>query len=889
MGKKTKDFTVISRLIFTLFFVGIMGIAFAQQTDTRVNAAYYGKTMKQILIDFSKQSNLILDVDFEDLPGGIQKGRNYRDVEAHAFLDSVLEDYDLKYKIVEDRVIIRPKNVAITYTAPVYERKQDYTLNGQIVEAATGETMPFAQIMVEGTSNGAVTNVDGHFTLFHVPSDTCFVIVSYIGYKKQYFRLTPKLVSTDLRIELIPDNKELDLVEIIGEKEEKLLEVNSIKGMISMSPKQIVALPSIGDKDIFRSFQLLPGISGSNESSSGLYVRGGTPDQNLVLYDGFTVYHVDHLFGMFSAFNPDGIKNVQMSKGGFESKFGGRLSSVMEITGKDGNETQFNAGTSISLLSFSGFAEIPLAGKGALFISGRKSFESALYDKIFDQFNTSQSEAELVQSFGNRMMQSVSPTSYFYDINAKATYKPTMKDELSWSFYNGQDDLDNSRDQGFARAGIEVQGTNNDYTSWGNWGSSLKWSRKWSNSFYSNLLGSFSNYYSIRDQTSTMTRDDEEVTRGSYENNQLNDYSLKLDNEYKTGSDNEIDFGLQASYITIDYDYHINDTLTIQNTYNAQSTIAAYLQDDWMIWDKVSLKPGIRTTYYTGTNKMYYEPRFSSRLHITKQLSLTASWGIYYQFANRIVREDLESGSRDFWMLADDETIPVGSSQHFIAGLTWENRTMLAEANAFYKPISGLTEYTLRFVPSFHDVDYDEYFYMGTGLSQGVEFLLQKKVGDYLGWIGYTWSNVDYQFDIYGENSFPASHDVSHEFKIVNSYNWKNWTFSGTWIYATGKPYTPPLGAYQIENPDGTTSDYIIVGDKNSYRLPAYHRLDLAATLNFILGEKMNGNLGFSLFNAYNRSNVWYKEFEVIDGELLETNVNLLGITPNISFTIKLK
>lgn len=889
MGKKTKDFRIIVRLVFTLFFVGTIGIAFPQQANTRITAAYYGKTMKQILIDFSKKTHYILDVDFEDLPGGIQKGRSFRDTETAAFLESILEGSDLKYKIVEDRLIIRPKNVEITYTAPVYKRKKDYTLNGQIVEITTGETMPFAQIIVDGTSNGAVTNVDGHFTLFHVLSDTCFLIVSYIGYKKQYFRLTPKLVSTDLRIELIPDVNELDLVEIVGDKEEKMLEVNSIKGMISMSPKQIVALPSIGDKDIFRSFQLLPGISGSNESSSGLYVRGGTPDQNLVLYDGFTVYHVDHLFGMFSAFNPDGIKNVQMSKGGFESKFGGRLSSVMEITGKDGNETQFNAGASVSLLSFSGFAEIPLAGKGALFISGRKSFESALYDKIFDQFNTNEAEAELVQSVGNRMMQSVSPTSYFYDLNAKATYKPTLKDEFSWSLYNGQDDLDNSRDQGFARAGFEMQGTNNDYTSWGNWGSNLKWSRKWNNNFYSNLLGLFSNYYSVRDKTSTMTRDDVEVTRGSYENNQLNDYSLKLDNEYKTGADNQIDFGLQASNITIDYDYHINDTLSIQDTYTAESTLAAYVQDDWMIWDKISLKPGIRTTYYTGTNKMYYEPRFSTRLHVTKKLSFSASWGIYYQFANRIVREDLESGSRDFWLLADDETIPVASSQHFIAGLTWENRTMLVETNAFYKPLSGLTEYTLRFVPSFHEVDYDEYFYTGTGLAKGVEFLLQKKVGDYAGWIGYTWSDVDYQFDIYGENSFPASHDVSHEFKIVNSYKWKNWIFSGTWIYATGKPYTPPLGAYQLENPDGTTSDYIVVGDKNRYRLPAYHRLDIAATLNFMLGEKMNGNLGFSLFNAYNRSNVWYKEFEVIDGELLETNVNLLGITPNVSFTIKLK
>jgi len=578
-----------------------------------------------------------------------------------------------------------------------------------------------------------------------------------------------------------------------------------------------------------------------------------------------------------------------MSKGGFEAKFGGRTSSVMEITGKDGNEYQFNAGATVSLLSYSGYAEVPIAGKGAFFISARKSFESALYDKIFDQFNSSD-ETELMHSMGNRMMQSVTPSSYFYDINAKATYKPSVKDELSWSFYNGQDDLDNSRDQDFARAGVEMTGENNDFTSWGNWGSSLKWSRRWNETFFSNLLGSFSNYYSVRDKRMTRIHDDEEIVRGSYENNQLNDYSLKLENEWKTGANNQVDFGLQASYITVDYLFNINDSLSIQDTYDAETTLSAYVSDDWMIWDKVSVKPGLRTTWYSGTNKMYLEPRLSMRYYFTKKLSLNASWGIYNQFATRILREDLESGSRDFWMLADDVTIPVSTSTHYIAGLTWENNDFLAEANAFYKPVSGLTEYTLRFVPTFGgDMDFDEYFYNGDGVAKGAEFLFQKKLHDFTGWIGYTYTDVDYQFDIYGDDPFPANHDATHEVKLVGSYLWKNWTFSGTWIYATGKPYTPPLGAYQITNPDGSISDFIVVGDKNSYRLPDYHRLDLSATLKFELGDTMNGNLGFSLFNAYNRSNVWYKEFEVVDGTLIETNVNLLGITPNISFTLNLK
>ena len=192
-------------------------------------------------------------------------------------------------------------------------------------------------------------------------------------------------------------------------------------------------------------------------------------------------------------------------------------------------------------------------------------------------------------------------------------------------------------------------------------------------------------------------------------------------------------------------------------------------------------------------------------------------------------------------------------------------------------------------MPSFREIKFNEFFYTGTGISKGIEFLAQKKLGSYNGWISYTLQQVRYQFDIYGPNSFPASQDITHELKVINLYSYRNWNFSAVWIYGSGKPYTAPLGAYQITLPDGTTKDFISIGQKNIFRLPDYHRLDISAQYNFKLGNMGTATFGVSVFNLYNRKNVWYKQFSVIQGQLVETNVEFLGITPNIFFSFKFR
>jgi len=606
------------KIIATLFLIIIAQQSFAQDaSEIMATKAYFGKTLKNVLDDLALSYNVDIDYIKEDIPGGIIPGKSFREKPLDEVISILLKGKDLHYKMVEMQIVIRKSDEKIKLEKKIYQRKNNFTLSGTIKDKNSGESLPFAQVMAKNTTNGTASNVDGYFTLFNIPSDTSVLLISYTGYKTKRFFLSPRLVSKDVLIELIPENNVIEEVTVTAESEE-LMKVYKDVSVVSISTKQMKTLPSLGGQDLFRSFQLLPGVSASNESSSGLYVRGGTPDQNLVLYDGFTVYHVDHLFGMFSAFNPNAVKDVKLYKGGFESKYGGRLSSVMEITGKDGNEKNFNMGAGIGFLSIDGFTEIPFAKNGTFLFTGRRSFQSFLYNNIFDSFNSTESGQEAAPEpsgkGGGRFKAQSEPSSFFYDLNAKATYK-FNKDIFSLSFYNGQDDLDNSNSVNISRGSMSINGGKNDLTQWGNWGMSGKWSKHWNKSFYSNALVSYSKYYSTRDISvnNTVSRDGEtiEMNRGIIEDNKLQDYTFKIDNEWKITQNNQIEFGVQASYYDIDYIFKRNDTIEIQNRHDMASLSSVYVQDNIRLFNKLTLIPGIRASYYDVTDDFYFEPRAS--------------------------------------------------------------------------------------------------------------------------------------------------------------------------------------------------------------------------------------------------------------------------------------
>ena len=886
-----------------LIIISLVNLKAQSNSDLRIKADFEETSLDIVLLElkinykiqFNYEKSLINEVYISD---------SFRKLPLDQAMARLLEGTAIDFEITDYKKIrlFERKIQEVTIWEGGNPTRFDFTLSGKIKDKKTGETLPFANVLLD-QGVGVNTNVDGHFSLFNVPNDTMVLTVSYLGYQPLKYRITPETNINNVVILMEDFGVLLKEVEVKAIEEEQMISASTGVSRVGITPAALAELPSYGEKDIFRSLQLLPGISGSNESSSGLYVRGGTPDQNLVLFDGFTVYHVDHLFGFFSAFNANAVKDVQLYKGGFDAKYGGRISSVVDLTGKDGNTEQFNTGFGLSLLSVNGFIESPFAdGKGSFLISGRRSFQSSFYSNIFEAYTNSNSSASENQTPGRRFaQQEVQPNTYFYDLNAKVSYRLNSKDLLSLSFYNGEDNLDNSRnvDQsafanrfGGSSSNLNFNRESTDLTAWGNWGTSAKWSRKWSDRFYSNTNLSYSNYYSERDRTNntTIVREDSTIIRnnGSLEYNDLKDISLKIDNEFKLTAKNQLDFGIQSTWNNIEYKFTQNDTTTVLNREDQGLTTSFYLQDKHTFGNKLILKGGIRNTHYSPTNKLYFEPRAGLTFILSDKIKAKAAWGKYYQFANRIVREDIQQGSRDFWLLADDESVPISSAYHHIAGLSYETNTWLFDVEGYYKTLDGLSEYSTRFVPSGfgpnRTISYEEFFHNGTGVAKGIEFLLQKKVGKLTGWLGYTLGEVKYDFEAFGDEPFYANQDVTNELKLVGNYKLGKWSLGGTFIYATGKPYTGPTGYYELTLLDGTTSDFFEVSEKNALRFDDYHRLDLSATYNFNLGRS-KASAGMTITNVYNRNNTWYKEFEVIEGELLETNVSLIGFTPSLFFT----
>jgi ferric enterobactin receptor len=775
-----------------------------------------------------------------------------------------------------------------------------FTIRGT-VSTADGARLPGAEVRLMNTLISAITDEEGTFTLSDIPAGKHRLRVSFPSFKDSSLEFDAKTAAASglaIKMEVAP----LEFEVTVSPDIPQLMTAAADIGVVEVKPSQIAALPSLGEKDIFRSLQLMPGISATNESSSGLYVRGGTPDQNLVLLDGFTVYNVNHFFGIFSAFNSNAIEDIRMYKGGFDARYGGRLSSVVELTGKGRRSNELTLGGGVSLLSTNGYVDVPIGTRADFMFAGRRSYQSPFSDRIRNTY----SDAQTGPGGGGRgfLGFSAQPKSWFYDLNARLTYDLTPSDRLLASFYGGKDSLDNSRDLSFFRppAGqtdtsedlAPVEGQITNVSNWSNRGVAATWSRNWTDTFFTKLTFAHSIYrrdyernadFTSTDDSSTDTDQDSQPIpfgAGSDETNDLTDYTVRFQSFLSLPAAHSLEFGAEGTRFDVNYFFAFQDESGLLDQAHRGSQQALYLQDTWKPFRAFSVTPGVRATYFDITGKTYTDPRLSMIYHINDRLRLKAAGGRYHQFANRLVRENPLSGDQDFWMLSDGELVPVSSATHVIVGGSYETPSLLFDVEAYRKNLSGLSQFAAlrpRGPGDYQSPDLSTRFYIGSGRAEGIEFLVQKKAGLNTGWLTYTLGRVrDFFPDILAE-PFAASHDATHEIKLVDDLRWRNWNFSGTWVYATGKPYTAPTGLDELTLPDGRTFQFVELGTKNATRLPAYHRLDLSATWNFYTGESNRASAGVSVFNVYNHGNVWRKEYDVYEDQIIETDVNYLGLT----------
>lgn len=826
---------------------------------------------------------------------------------------------------------------------PVIEQKF-FAFKGRVIDVNTGEPLSYANVVIPTLKRGAQCNDTGDFIFEKLPAGKVTLEVSFIGYKT--LTQSIQLPAGGLAKLGLEENK-IALEEIvISHGSSQTLYVADAPGQIQVNPEKIATLSGLGEPDLLKAIQLLPGVKGTNVASSGLYVRGGTPDQNLVLFDGITTYRVDHFFGMFSAFNSRAIQSVDIYRGGFGAKYGGRVSSVIDIKGKAADYEKANASFGASLLNSHAHLEIPLfKNKGSLLVSGRRSYSDIINNpmyhgliayvtsspegnsnnNLFQRSSVSIDEAysdnpkvelNLSNTASEQSLETAEVTFYdlntqlryrtvnedvlrhestpdfqFFDLNGKFNLQLSDKDLFSLTYYQGGDRLLYAYAQETVN-GRQIQ--NLDKLSLRNRGLSSAWSRQWDNRLYSKLNFSWSSYGSHYEYGFIGKDDTSKYTAFIDQRNSIQDYSMRADHSWQIDAQNKFEFGTEFSQKIIQFQFD-NDTLRLGD-FSTGATLATYAQHTFHPEPNLAMNLGLRATYHQRTNKWYFDPRLSLDYDITDRIFFKAAWGFYHQFTNRVqVNNGLGLGE-EFWALADGRDIPVQMANHLILGMSYRHKGFLVDVEAYHKFTEGIITYSYGFAPEeLIDKGQERLLAGGQATVKGVDVLVQKNWNKYYtGWVSYSLSRVNEKF--LGVNLgevYPALHDQRHEIKLVNQLSIASFDFATTWMISTGRPYTQADETPRsIMMPDGTSTHGLGLGNIHAERLPTYHRLDVSCSYQFKIGGA-NSKIGLSIYNFYNQRNIRsrryflkHSEYRFIQPSIDTSDVLDLGFSPNIFFNI---
>jgi outer membrane receptor for ferrienterochelin and colicin len=786
--------------------------------------------------------------------------------------------------------------IAVFLCCSVLSFGQDkFTISGYIEDAATGEKLIGANVFDPISNKGTTSNTFGFYSLT-LPKDSVYLSVSYIGYQTSYFRLElDKNIPLNVKL---ADGTQLDEIVVTAEQGERI-EDRVQMSQIEVPIKQIQKLPALlGEVDILKTLQLLPGVQSGGEGTSGLYVRGGSPDQNLILLDGVPVYNVSHLFGFFSVFNADAIKSVTLTKGGFPARYGGRLSSVLEINMKEGNMKEFKGEGAIGTV----FSKLTLEGpiikdKTSFIVSARRTYIDALAAPfVAASLATQNIDADI--------------DVYFYDLNAKINHKFSEKDRLYLSAYLGNDVFrttfkEDLREQGgfTTTAGLD----------WGNITSAARWNRMWNNKLFSNTTATYSRYKFNTgfgfEQIDALASGGVERTAAAFEYiSGIEDVAAKIDFDYIPNPDHYIRFG--TGITQHDFTPGVTQTkITIGALDTALNTgsqdtrayeFALYVEDDMKIGTNFQANVGVHVSAFNVEGKTYLsaQPRLGLLYRLPNNYSLKASFATMTQFIHLLTNEGLGLPT-DLWVPTTKKIVPEQSWQTGIGIAKTFNNMFEVSIEAYYKDMKNLVSYVEG--ASFISIDGEETGWesrvtQGNGKSYGAEFFLQKKSGDFTGWIGYTLAWTNRQFDdINGGEVYPFKYDRRHDLSIVLAYEFtERISASVVWVYGTGNAITLPEYRQNAYYPSADPNSFAPYWSapveraeaKNSFRMDAYHRLDFS--VDFHKKRKYwEETIVIGAYNAYSRVNPFFINDEFRFGERKFVQYGLFPIIPALSYRFK--
>ena len=752
--------------------------------------------------------------------------------------------------------------------------QQKHTISGTVTDQQTGETLIGATVRFLGNSGiGVLSNSYGFYSIT-APENKYTIVVSFSGYKSDTLDIS---LAKDIthQFALHPAGEELNEVVVVARRNDNI--TRTLPGVQKISIEEIKNVPVIfGEQDILKTIQLLPGIKSGGDGSTGFFVRGGAADQNLILLDEATVYNASHLLGFFSTFNSDAIKDVTVYKGDMPAQYGGRLSSLLDVKMNDGNNKNYRVSGGIGLIASRINVEGPIVkNKGSFMISARRTYA--------DLFLKLSKDSTINQSI-----------LYFYDINAKANYQLNERNKVFLSAYFGSDKL------GFSNQfGIK----------WGNATTTLRWNHIFTSKLFSNTSLIYSDYnydISINETTNNLSI----VSK-------IKDLSLKEDLQYYAGNHNKINFGFNLTKHTFTPGEFLTSESSSYNSLTLQDKHAvdavAYVSNEWEASNKLKLNMGLRlssfnvigpgnfysynsegetkdtTSYRSGKIVKSYlnlQPRFAATYQLNKLSSVKISYSRNVQNLH-LLSNSTGSNPTDLWIPSSNNVKPEISDQ-VSAGYyrNINNNKYEFSAEVYYKQLQNQIDYKNGAVLVANETVESQLVY-GKGRAYGLEVYAKKKYGSLTGWISYTLSRTERHIEGVNNNLwYPATQDQTHSLSIVAIYKLgKKWTLSSDFVFNTGNAVTWPSGKYTV---DGNTAFYYT--ERNSYRMPAYHRMDLSATLQARKTEKFESSWTFSIYNLYGRQNPYFIQFQNDPADPQKTQAiqySLFRWVPSVTYNFK--
>jgi hypothetical protein len=749
--------------------------------------------------------------------------------------------------------VLLPVSFAVAEIKASGELSDNATLSGYVRDSETGETMVGATVLVVETRQGGITNKSGYYAVSDIEAGTYTVVYSFLGYKRKEITITlKKRESRRLDVELLPETLQLDEVVVESNRFDDRRQISVSR--VNIPIRQISQLRIGGEADVFRSLQYLPGILSSSQISSGLYIRGGSPDQTLVLLDGSAVYNPSHLFGFFSTFNPDAVKDIDLIKGGYPAEYGGRLSAVLDLVQKDGNRREFGGTASLGLISSRLSAEGPV-GDGSWFFGARRTYIDLLSGFL---------ETE----------EDPLPNYYFYDINGKISQDFGMSDKLFLSGFTSRDVLDFDNRAGFNGS----IGINNSLLS-----------TRWTHLFSDNLFSVFNLSYSRYGNSFSSSNTGFETEA----RNTIEDYTLKGNLEWFVSSDWTLKGGFEVNRYELSYLQNFTGDADSSSSGNGggvlsidaiDHTSSAFLQSNYQLSPLLSLQTGLRANYYDLRGLVKFDPRIAARYQAQDFIAIKAAFGVYHQYFRLASLPDFSFF--DTW-LPTDSTMNPGRAIHYVLGVETRPFTDIDfNVDVYYKDlahVSELNQFQTR------GTTVRDFFYDGEGEAYGIEFFLQKKRGRLTGWVGYALGWIDVRFDELNQGRwFRPKWDRRHDFKALAQYRINDsWDISATFTFQSGQSYTAQTSRLETRLPGSESGKGLnIPADRYGLRLPPSHQLNLNANYHTTLFG-LPASLMLDIYNVYSRRDIWFRYYDSTGEVTTVEDVLLLPILPSIAIELK--